>query len=340
MENQTVLKMRFNNVQALRAIACIFVILTHVEFIANGAFGVDIFFCITGCMLMLSTENGKSDNFIKKRLIRMLPLYYLMTLFTYFVMKIVPSMFQQVTLQNEYLIKSLLFIPFDITGTGVIQPLMRIGWTMNYDIFVTFVFALAMKISYRYRGIIFSGILCVLVMIHGFLPSYIPLQYFSDSLILEFVFGVLAYYLVNKYYLKSRRCITKYKSYSLIVFAVLLLMLMWNMHMNVPYRLIQWGIPSVLILLCFMFTEGSFAVPDWIIGLGNISFSIYLIHYYPIQLAGRLIFHFETMSMLSVFGVIVTTLFCIFVAYISWMIIEKRMSAFLIKKFVTTKEKC
>ena len=63
-----------------------------------------------------------------ERLVRILPLYYLMTLGTYLSLLLFPSMFQQTRHDFSYLVKSLLFIPFDI-GSGAIQPLVRI-WSI------------------------------------------------------------------------------------------------------------------------------------------------------------------------------------------------------------------
>ena len=67
---------RFQNIQALRAVLAIFVVLEHVRFAACGAFGVDGFFAISGFMILFSTANS-TEHFFKKRLIRILPLYYL-----------------------------------------------------------------------------------------------------------------------------------------------------------------------------------------------------------------------------------------------------------------------
>lgn len=135
MENITVNKefheLHFDSIQALRGLAALFVVFQHVRFLNFGAFGVDIFFCISGFMIMFTTEKS-TKYFFRKRLVRILPLYYLMTLGTYLSLLLFPSMFQQTRHDFSYLVKSLLFIPFDI-GSGAIQPLVRIGWTINCE---------------------------------------------------------------------------------------------------------------------------------------------------------------------------------------------------------------
>ena len=43
------------------------------------------------------------------------------------------------------LIKSLCFIPFDV-GAGVIQPLVRVGWTLNCEMFFYLIFWISFHI--------------------------------------------------------------------------------------------------------------------------------------------------------------------------------------------------
>ena len=174
MENITVNKefheLHFDSIQALRGLAALFVVFQHVRFLNFGAFGVDIFFCISGFMIMFTTEKS-TKYFFRKRLVRILPLYYLMTLGTYLSLLLFPSMFQQTRHDFSYLVKSLLFIPFDI-GSGAIQPLVRIGWTINCEMLFYLLFFIAFHISMKYRGLICSAFLVILVgMVQIFAPA-------------------------------------------------------------------------------------------------------------------------------------------------------------------------
>ena len=73
---------RFDSIQVLRGIAAFSVILHHIAFIGKGAFGVDIFFCISGFIMMYITEIN-SEHFFMKRIIRLVPLYYAITAITF-----------------------------------------------------------------------------------------------------------------------------------------------------------------------------------------------------------------------------------------------------------------
>ena len=166
MENIAINKrfqdLHFDSIQALRGLAALFVVFQHIRFLNFGAFGVDIFFCISGFMIMFTTEKS-TKYFLRKRLIRILPLYYLMTLVTYLSLLLFPSMFQQTRHNLSHLVKSLLFVPFDIGG-GIIQPLVRIGWTINCEMLFYLLFFIAFHISMKYRGLICSAFLTVLFL--------------------------------------------------------------------------------------------------------------------------------------------------------------------------------
>ena len=73
MENIAINKrfqdLHFDSIQALRGLAALFVVFQHIRFLNFGAFGVDIFFCISGFMIMFTTEKS-TKYFFRKRLIR------------------------------------------------------------------------------------------------------------------------------------------------------------------------------------------------------------------------------------------------------------------------------
>ena len=100
---------KFNSIQALRGIAALFVVLEHIRFLNCGAFGVDIFFCISGFMILFSTQKS-TEHFLSKRLIRIVPFYWLMTLATYVLLLIAPGLFAQTKADPVLLVKSLFFL--------------------------------------------------------------------------------------------------------------------------------------------------------------------------------------------------------------------------------------
>ena len=64
---------KFDGIQILRAISALMVALYHIDFIynlkINTAIGVDIFFVISGFIIMYTTQSNL-DNYAKKRIIK------------------------------------------------------------------------------------------------------------------------------------------------------------------------------------------------------------------------------------------------------------------------------
>lgn len=349
MENITVNKefheLHFDSIQALRGLAALFVVFQHVRFLNFGAFGVDIFFCISGFMIMFTTEKS-TKYFFRKRLVRILPLYYLMTLGTYLLLLLFPSMFQQTRHDFSYLVKSLLFIPFDI-GSGAIQPLVRIGWTINCEMLFYLLFFVAFHISMKYRGLICSAFLVILVgMVQIFAPAisswHSPignvlspfLIFYGDPVMLEFLFGILAYYLLR--YLYRRHTLHPVSRTVSLVSAVCIpvifcLLVYFTPRINVIgfLRLPQWGLPALLLLILAFLAGLRLSMPRFFVQLGNISYSLYLVHYYPVMFLDRVVFDFSTLSVLSVVGLIVSVVISIVLAYLCWILIERKFTGWL-----------
>lgn len=327
----------FDSIQTLRGIAAILVILEHVRFLKCGAFGVDIFFCISGFMIMFATHKS-TKNFFRKRIIRIIPLYYIMTIGTYLLLLILPGMFEQTKANPVFLVKSLLFIPFDI-GNGILQPLMRIGWTVNCEMFFYLVFFIAFHINQKYRGLVCSAILSLVVVFAQVFPvSFAPLNFYGNPVMLEFVLGIICYYICQKLY--EWRCQNKlsaiFAPLSLLIAFILFCLLIITMpSINILgfRRLLFWGFPGMLLVLCF-FLFGLFStVPRFTVLLGNMSFSIYLVHYYPIMFLDRVVFDFSVCTPYTVFGTVLAALLCLGLSYICFLLIEKRLTGLLRRLF-------
>ncbi len=329
---------KINSIQALRGIACLFVILTHIEFIGIGAFGVELFFCISGFIMMYSTKKKEQPHFLVKRLIRIIPLYYFITIITLLAILFVPSMFQEVHFEWSYFFKSLCFIPFDITGQYTIQPLMRIGWTVNYEILFYLVFFCAMKINHKHRGIIASLLIILFTYIHKIISfNNIPLYFYTNPIILEFVIGILIYYIYQ--FLQKKKDYFLSHSYLSIILILLIVstflyLCTLGVHAEIYeiQRVIHWCIPCAIIFLSSLLLEFYYQPPKFLIQLGNISFSVYLMHYYIIQFIGRKVFDFSSISISSIIGALIGIALSLLVGYITWYFIEKKLTQSIIKQ--------
>ncbi len=183
---------RLDEIQVLRAIAVIFVFFEHIAAINHGAFGVDIFFVISGFVIVYSTVSD-AKHFLLKRVLKIVPLYWGTTLCIFVFVTIFPSLFRSTIVSVDFLFKSLIFIPFEIEP-GIVQPILRIGWTLNYELFFYIIFFLAMKISYQYRGLIACSALILLVFLGNLLHfNSVVLRFYTNPILLEFVYGMICY---------------------------------------------------------------------------------------------------------------------------------------------------
>ena len=347
-------QLHFDSIQALRGITALFIVLEHIRFLNCGAFGVDIFFCISGFMIMFSTQRDASF-FLRKRLIRILPLYYLMTIGTFLLLVLFPGMFAQTKADPVFLIKSLLFIPFDIGG-GVLQPLMRIGWTVNCEIFFYFLFSAALRFSHRFRGLISGSLLLIIVAAASLLPDPPAfLAFYGNPVMLEFLYGMAAYYAARQLYRLYlddalpgfRKPAAKQKSPGAGFFLSLALLLLCfaclvaakpSVNILGFRRPLVWGIPAFLIVMCaFLLGLALPKIPRQLVRLGDASFSLYLMHYYPVMFLDRIAFDFSACTPISLFGAVTAVCISILLALISREIMEKRFSGWLRNRYIFSK---
>ncbi len=348
-DNRAFLNQKFESVQSLRGIAALFVLMQHICFIERGAFGVDLFFLISGFIMMYVTQKDTA-HFVVKRVIRIIPLYYVMTLVSYAALLIVPGLFEQTVASPVYLIKSLLFIPFSMSG--VTQPLLRVGWTVNYEVLFYILFFVSMKISYRYRAAICSCILVVLVIIGIWVPDGMePWAFWTDSILLEFAIGMGLFYVFRFLFERCRnaaesrersdvqgvRTKNQYAAYGLLLVCAGLFAYEWwsygSSQLCALPQVVRWGIPSVLILGT-VFVAGLYVkMPKILVRLGDMSFSIYLLHYYPMRVLNKIIGNTQTPEVKEVLLAIVVVALAIGGAWICYRLIEVKLTSWLRKKW-------
>ena len=184
-----------------RFVAAMLVMCVHIPVFGFGAFGVDIFFIISGFVMMHSTERT-SSNFFKKRLIRILPNYYIFTLGVFILALKFPHLLNNTTADLNHLLKSLFFIPFNKNETGHF-PILFLGWTLNLEMLFYSIFALSLMINKKYRGFISSYILLTIFLISAYINSF-PLKAYNDFIIFEFILGMIIYLIIfKKNYIES-----------------------------------------------------------------------------------------------------------------------------------------
>jgi exopolysaccharide production protein ExoZ len=285
--------------QALRAIAALAVVVAHTHAetgwyavvlhmpnnlpsFVTGAVGVDLFFVISGFVMVYSSEGlfGSAQGagtFLLRRLLRIVPLYWLATLVELEIWHHVGATWQQFGVSWSNLLASLFFYPLPRTDGVTFNPILAQGWSLNYEMFFYLVFAVA--VIFRPRVAI-TGVMLFLVALGGYTHAPLfdmafPLRHFANPILWEFALG-----LVIGLAHREGLCLPRTVAVALMAagFGVIIAT-MFGEHD--PDRFMFWAIPSALIVLgAAMMPNSSLASRRWqlLALLGDSSYAIYLTH--------------------------------------------------------------
>jgi exopolysaccharide production protein ExoZ len=277
------------NLQLLRAIAAAFVVVAHLtalnpptlgRLLAFGLYGVDLFFVISGFVMVHTTmiRPVTPAQFMMNRIVRVVPLYWALTLGIFAVAVVAPGLVNATRADPVELVKSLLFVPF-MKSNGLVQPVLFPGWTLNYEMFFYAVFAGALLIgSVRGRIMTVAAALAGLVAAGAIFPvrGTIP-QFYTAPLLLEFAFGMLISWAAAQPHgrLPERRV-----SLCCIVAGFAAILLVPYAFDPVPVRLLTIGVPAAAIVygMVALDAAGQSVRSPTAMLLGAASYAIYLVH--------------------------------------------------------------
>lgn len=345
-------KRHYRSLQILRGIAALSVVLLHVSDMLwrytdrhglfcqlasvwhTGAAGVDLFFIISGFVMVQSTrtkfrQNGSSREFMTRRLIRIVPLYWLYTSIM-LVLVLLPFTLKNQFFSGIYTVKSYLFIPAVNPADGLDLPLLAQGWTLSYEMYFYGIFAVLLRFQERFLLPAISTLFFLSVMVGLWLETQDPiLKVVTSPLLLEFVLGCHLARLVNTRNISSRIC------YILIAGSLIALFFSHRLAGNAELRVIVWGLPAFFLATGCVFLEknGMEGIPGrkLLTTLGDSSYSTYLSHTFVVLCAStllkrKLILHTVHNDLLVFCSVMV----CLLVGYISYRYFEKTFSRSLL----------
>jgi len=282
-------RQKFLGLQILRFIAAFAVVLFHIgngyeneygnesNFFSIGATGVDLFFVISGFIIAYTTDETKGAWwFIRRRLVRIVPLYWLLTFGIIAVAAVQPSLLNSTAVNAETVLKSLFFIPFE-KANGFVQPILFLGWSLNYEMFFYAIYAIC--ISLGFRSAFAPAIIILLLVAIGRLIEFenVVLRFYTHPYMLEFVMGIGICFLYRRYTEQFRRVLP----FLIAAFGVAILL-----RQTVPG--IPWvlgnGIPaSILVAAVLPMALRPTAFVGLFVLLGDASYSLYLSHPYIVQ---------------------------------------------------------
>jgi exopolysaccharide production protein ExoZ len=286
------------NIQVLRAIASVLVVHAHAAGPAGfglswdgGANGVDLFFVISG-FIIAYVASIDSDQFVKRRLIRIVPIYWSSTLVLFVLVLVLPSLFRTTSADPELLVRSLLFLPHGdfVHSDGIPHPTLSGGWTLNYEMYFYMVFAIALAISSRWATTIaVAMLLAAITIINATGLSSSPVaKFYGEPIIFEFGFGIAAFHVMRAVEAMVKRN-AKWKPPKLVLYLAVIAGLACiaftkELFDGVP-RWISTGIPSFFTVLGAVLLERVHDVKvtnKVAVMVGDASYVLYLIHAYVV----------------------------------------------------------
>lgn len=281
--------MKLNNIQILRGIAALLVCCFHSRedlnfgnlsvgnfLFGKGSVGVPVFFVISGFIMAFTTKKIKFgeasgnlkeiSSFYKKRIIRIIPLYYLLT----FVWILLGGtwLFYIAGKGLSRLIHSLLFLP-----QKDFFPVLYLGWSLNYEMFFYFIFGISLL--FREKRFFFIIVFFLSTNLLGifFTNKSAFFLMITNTLNLYFVMGILFALFMTKFYIPKKIALF------ISIAGIILFILMLFSLISVNHELIMLFIVS-LFVFSFLLFDYSLKIKGnrALIFLGDISYSLYLSH--------------------------------------------------------------
>ena len=263
-------------------------LLTSPAFIELGAFGVDLFFILSGFLMVYISapyvEKRKSiGNFVLQRAIRIWPLYAVATAL-YFGLNVAARLSQGRDLPfdaSPLRLLSFFFVP-SFNASGFLQPILGVGWTLNYEICFYLVFAVALAIGRKTLLSALAVTLSAVFLLGTALPADSAAHAFlGNPILFEFLLGAAA----AKLFVDGRLAVVP-PLVALLAGVALLAAFAWLPNEGY-FRVLYRGIPCLLIFIGVLNLDAKIRWPDWWIHVGDASYSIYLFHIVFIyQIAG------------------------------------------------------
>lgn len=272
--------MKLINIQTLRAIAALNVVVFHsieasksyavparaLSFLDGwGVSGVDLFFVISGFVMVYTQhKNARAPaSFFRDRIIRIVPIYWLLTLVMTLLLWFMPSMFRQMSYSTEWILASFGFV--SKWGLGQ-NPVLYLGWSIEYELFFYSVFSLMIFLS-RNRLVEFWAAIVLLAFV-----ATIKV----DPIFVEFVFGMF----VGHFYVKQGKKVPRLVApVALFAGGVVFIGSLWFKDQALS-RVLVYGLPASILVFGAVTAKQIRA--GFLSALGDASYSLYLVQVFTI----------------------------------------------------------
>lgn len=350
----------FYGIQALRGVAACMVVCHHgtqlwsinvdgrPHYWETGAAGVDIFFIISGFVMAVSSMGKGSGplaawDFLKRRLIRVVPLYWILT--TLMLLKVVlvalhPNLghgLDHLSISVPYVIASYFFIPIR-DSHGSILPLLEVGWTLFFEMFFYLWFTLALALRISIVRLLTPALLTLAAIGCLYKDSWPTITFLANPLLLEFLAGLWLGWAIKRGFWINTHLSVLLGIAGIVAFFAL-------PAPSALTRPVMWGIPAFLVILSSIMLEKRVgkSLPSGLLLVGDASYSLYLSHALTFTICYQILarLHILPSGIAHVQDEIVTALVCLIVSVpvslLLYRFIENPLNKKLRKRFAPSK---
>ncbi len=294
-------------IQALRGIAVFLVVLTHARYtfldtptwafaeqsLRNGAMGVDLFFVISGFIMVYTTRKvagtpRDTADFLVRRFARIWPLYAVATFAWMTIAERGIGWLMHWPALRQLLL-SLSFQPVDIDNPLYFSASLPLGWTLNFEMYFYLVFGMCLLLG-RWRWLALAGLIVVTVIfipvykrgltldvLTNFRFSFAYLNLMTNPIILEFLAGVaIGWLYLQDWFVLRSASVARHLVFLALCAGV------WGIWGGLTnfHGPTQWGAVVALVVLALALAGKTIELrpPAVLVWLGTISFSLYLTH--------------------------------------------------------------
>lgn len=289
----------YNSLQACRAAAALLVFLYHLgatialeKYFGIHAFavpfsfgdaGVEFFFVLSGFIITHvhyadMARPSRALKYVRKRLVRIYPIYWFVFLAVYFSALLVPSLRETIPSDPLLILKALSLMPLNpdvVGGTGA--PVIGVAWSLQYE--MAFYFLALMAILSRSLAVA-ALITIVSAMVFG---ESFPWSFIGNLHVAYFFLGVgVALLCRSKTVLASPAMTAAIGTFLFFTFGICEAFFPLAAKHERAFEFVGYGLTSCLIVygLVKLEDEGArIATGSLPMLIGNASYSIYLIHF-------------------------------------------------------------
>jgi len=250
--------------------------------------GIDMFFIISGmvitCQCWDSFNSGAQWEFIRRRVARLLPPYWLYLLATALWLIANHYFFAGKPVDWNKFLHSIALVP---TGSAWFGYFLPQAWTLNYELYFYCLMFVALMLPRPFLLPVVGGIIALGVIFRSSANLDIFIfNVITNPILFEVFFGICIGVIHSR-----NIAVPAWLCYAALTLSVGMYVMAYYETLGFT-RAIDWGLPAALLAFGLVFLErlNHLRLPRFLVALGNSSYTIYLTHVFFLLILGRIFY--------------------------------------------------